>query len=153
MEALINYLTASPETQYFFVMSSVLAGLALFLSGFYFSFVRPMGHHKMNQRFLGNSRKRLVDARLFKPQDESPAGPLLFMLKAVLGWAKVENLQRTLYQADIFCPPEAFLSVAGILACAGYLAGSLFEAVYWRIVLAVAPGDGALPLPADQKEP
>ena len=44
MEALINYLTASPETQYFFVMSSVLAGLALFLSGFYFSFVRPMGH-------------------------------------------------------------------------------------------------------------
>ena len=130
MEALINYLTASPETQYFFVMSSVLAGLALFLSGFYFSFVRPMGHYKMNKR-LGNSGKRLVDARLFKTQDESPASPLLFILKAVLGWAKVGNLQRTLYQADIFYPPEAFLSVTGILACAGYLAGSLFETFYW----------------------
>jgi tight adherence protein B len=139
MEALINYLTTSPETQYFFVMSSVLAGLAFFLSGFYFSFVRPMGHYKMNKRF-GNSGKRLVDARLFKTQDESSASPLLFMLKAVLGWAKVENLQRTLYQADIFCPPEAFLSVAGILACAGYLAGSLFETFYWRIVLAVVLG-------------
>jgi len=140
MEALINYLTASPKTQYFFVMSSVLAGLVFFLSGFYFSFVRPMGHHKMNQRLWGNSGKRLVDARLFKTQDESPASPVLLMLKAVLGWAKVENLQRTLYQADIFYPPEAFLSVAGILACAGYLAGSLFEAFYWRIVLALVLG-------------
>src|SRR5208337_855675 len=140
MEALINYLTASPETQYLFVMSSVLAGLAFFLSGFYFSFVRPMGHRKMNQRLCGNSGKRLVDPRLFKTQVESPAGPLLSMLKAVLGWGKVENLQRALYQADIFCPPEAFVSVAGILACAGYLAGSLFEPFYWRIILAVVLG-------------
>ncbi|MGD0827235.1 MAG: type II secretion system F family protein [Desulfobaccales bacterium] len=140
METLINYLTASPETQYFFAMSSVLAGLAFFLSGFYFSFVRPMGRNELNKRLWGNSRKRLIDARLFKTLTESPAGPLLVMLKAVLGWGKVENLQRTLYQADIFCPPEAFLSVAGILACAGYLAGSLFEAVYWGIILAVLLG-------------
>ncbi len=140
MEALTQYFTVSPEAQYFFVMSSVLAGLALFLSGFYFSFVRPMGYQKMKKRLWGNSRKTLVDARLFKTQAESPASPLLLVLKAALGWGKVENLQRTLYQADIFCPPEAFLSVAGILACAGYLAGSLCAAVYWRIVLAVLLG-------------
>jgi len=140
MEALIHYLTASPETQYIFVMSSVLAGLAFFLFGFYFSFVRPMSHQMMKKRFWGNSRKTLVDARLFKTQAELPPGPLLRILKAALGWGKVENMQRTLYQADIFCPPEAFLSVAGILACAGYLAGTLCEAVYWRFVLAVVLG-------------
>ncbi|MGA7886952.1 MAG: type II secretion system F family protein, partial [Acidobacteriaceae bacterium] len=135
-EDLINLMNPSPETQYIFVMSSVFAGLAFFLSGFYLSFVRPMGRNEMNKRLWGNSRKGLVEARLFKIHGESRAGVLLLMLKAVLGWAKVENLQRTLYQADIFCSPEAFLGVAGILGCAGYLAGSFLAVFYWRILLA-----------------
>ncbi len=140
MAALFHILIASSQFQYYFILSSVLAALGFFLSGFYFSFVRPMGHRKMNQRLWGKTRERLVETRLFKVRVGSPAAPLLRMLKAVLGWSKAENLQRTLYQADIFCPPETFLSLVGILACGGYLAGTFCAAFYWRIALAVVLG-------------
>lgn len=144
MESLMSYLTASPGTHYFFLMSSVFAGVVFFCFGLYFSFFRPM-HDKqlMSKRLWGDSKKKLVHPQLFKIQNEAQTSPLLMVVKTVAGWGKVENLQHNLYQADIFCPAETFLSWAGILACAGFLAGSLIDPFYWRICFAVALG--ALP--------
>ncbi len=144
MEALMNYLNASPGTGYFFVLSSVFAGVVFFLCGLYFSFISPMSQkQKMTQRLWGNSRKTLVQTQLLKAETESQASPLLGVVKQIAGWGKVENLQRNLYQADIFCRPETFLSVVGIMACGGYLLGTFWEPFYWRIALAA--GLGLLP--------
>lgn len=144
METLINYLAASPGTGYFFLLSSVFAGVVFFLCGLYFSFIRPMSQkHMMSQRLWGNNKKSLVQTQLLKVETESQDSPLLTVVKQIAGWGKVENLQRNLYQADIFCRPEAFLSVAGIMACAGYLMGTFREPFYWRIVLGA--GLGLLP--------
>jgi len=122
-------------------MSSVFAGVVFFLCGLYFSFIRPMSEKQlMNKRLWGTNRTKLVQAQIFKTQTEAQVSPLLTVMKTVGGWGKVENLQHSLYQADIFCPPEAFLSVAGIMGCAGYLLGTLLEAFYWRVVLAVCLG-------------
>jgi len=138
------YLSASPETEYLFLMASVFAGVVCFLVGLYFSFLRPMSEkQRLSKRLWGSGKKNQVPAQLFKPQTQGQDSPLLTVMKTVAGWGKVENLQRNLYQADIFSPAESFLSVAGILACAGYLLGTLLGAFYWRIILAA--GLGALP--------
>ena len=145
MESLRLYLSASPETKYFFLLASVFAGVVCFLVGFYFSFIRPLREkQRLSKRLWGSSKKNLVPAQLFKIQTQGQDSPLLTMVKTVAGWGKVENLQCSLYQADIFSPAESFLSVVGILACAGYLIGTLLGAFYWRIIL--AGGLGALPL-------
>ena len=148
MESLMKSLEASSGTEYFFLMSSVFAGVVFFLVGLYFSFLRPMSDKQlMSKRLWGDSKKRSIQTHLFKVQTEAQPSPLLTVLKTVAVWVKadgkVEHLQHSLYQADIFCPPEAFLSVAGILACGGYLAGTMIETFYWR--LALAAGLGVLP--------
>lgn len=148
MESLMESLTAASGTEYFFLMSSVFAGVVFFLSGLYFTFLRPMSDKQlMSKRLWGDGKKRNVQSHLFKVQGEAQPSPLLTVLRTLAAWVKVdgkvENLQHTLYQADIFCPPEAFLSVAGIMACAGYLAGNLLEAFYWKLL--PAAGLGLLP--------
>jgi tight adherence protein B len=141
VESLVNYLTASFGMGYFFVLSSVFAGVVFFLGGLYFSFFRPM-HRKqlINQRLWGNTQNDKIHAQLLKTQMDNEQSPLLIIVKKLVGWSKVENLQRTLYQADIFCPSEVFLSAVGILACIGYLAGATMSAFYWRLLLAAVLG-------------
>jgi tight adherence protein B len=141
METLLDYLNASPGTRYFFVLCTVFAGVVFSLSGIYFSFFRPFQEKKfMNQRLWGSNKKGPVHSQLLKAEKDSEGSVLLTLVKNIAGWGKVEHLQHLLYQADIFCPPEAFLSVTGILACAGYVVGTFLEAFYWRIVLAVILG-------------
>lgn len=146
MEALINFLTSSPDTEYFFVLSSVFAG-GLFLSfGLYFSIIKPMSRKQLiSQRIWGGDKKRLIHPQLFRAQLESQGSPILSLVKKIGGWGKVEKLQRSLYQADIFCSLEAFLGVAGILACGGFLLGTLTDKSYLRIALAAVLG--LLPYP------
>lgn len=141
MENLINNLIGSSGMGYFFILSSVFAGVVFFLGGLYFSFIRPM-HRKqlINQRLWGDAQKSKIHTQLLKTQMDSEQSPLLRIAKKVVGWSKVENLQRNLYQADMFCPAEVFLSLVGLLACAGYLAGAMMPAFYWRLALAVALG-------------
>lgn len=141
MEALRYYLTASARSEYFFTMASVFAAAVFFVSGFYFSFIRAAGRKQMmSKRLWGGGGKKPVQANLIKTAAESQSSPLLKVLKSVVGWGKVEHLQLALYQADIFCPAETFLAVAGILGCAGYLAGTLFQEFYWRLILALVLG-------------
>ena len=144
MESLRAYFSATPETEYLFLLASVFAGVVCFLVGFYFSFIRPVSEKQwLSKRLWGDRQKNLVQTRLFKTQTQVQDSPLMTVFKAMAVWGKVENLQRSLYQADIFYRPETFLGVAGILACAGYLLGTLLGAFYWRIILAA--GLGALP--------
>jgi tight adherence protein B len=147
MESLRAYLNATPEAEYLFLLASVFAGVVFLLVGFYFSFIRPMSEkHWLSKRLWGDSKKNLIQTQLFKTQKQGQDSPLLTVIKAMAVWGKaekLENLQRTLYQADIFSPVEAFLGVAGILACAGYLMGTLLGGFYWRIILAA--GLGMLP--------
>ena len=146
MAALFHILIASSQFQYYFILSSVLAALGFFLSGFYFSFVRPMGHRKMNQRLWGKTRERLVETRLFKVRVGSPAAPLLRMLKAVLGWSKAENLQRTLYQADIFCPPRDLPQSGRHFGLRGLPGRDLLRGLLLADRPGGGPGDDPLPL-------
>ena len=144
MESLRAYLSATSEAEYLFLLASVFAGVVCFLVGFYFSFVRPMSEKQwLSKRLWGGSKKNLVHTRLFKMQTQGQDSPLLTVIKAMAVRGKVENLQRSLYQADIFSPVEAFLGVAGILACVGYLMGTLLGAFYWSII--TAAGLGVLP--------
>ena len=71
----------------------------------------------LTRQLLAFSRKQLLQPRVINLDEvitdlEAMLRRLigkdieLRMLKAVLGWSKAENLQRTLYQADIFAPPR-----------------------------------------------
>jgi tight adherence protein B len=144
MESLSPYLSATPEGKYLFLLASVFAAVVCFLVGFYFSFIRPMSEKRwLRKRLWGDSKKTLVQTQLLKTKRQGQDSPLLTVLKAMNVGGRVQNLQRSLYQAAIFSPVETFLGGAGILACAGYLMGTLLGAFYWRIILAA--GLGALP--------
>jgi hypothetical protein len=45
---------------------------------------------------------------------------------------KIENLQRSLLQADIYWKPGTFLSGVGLLSCAGFLVALLEWGFYLR---------------------
>jgi tight adherence protein B len=144
MEALMKFFGASPGTEYFFVLSCVFAGTIFFISGLYFSFIRPMvSQHSMSRRLWGENKQRIIQTQLLRAEKDSEKSLLLALVKHMAGWGKVENLQHALYQADIFCPPEVFLSTIGILTCAGYMIGSFFNSFWWRMILPL--GLGGLP--------
>ena len=50
--------------------------------------------------------------------------------RAWAAWEKLENLQRNLMQADIYCRPGTFLAVVGLIMCAGFLAAFLKAGTY-----------------------
>jgi tight adherence protein B len=81
---------------------------------------------RLLQRIKGNKRESEVQAQIFKAYQESQESVLLNLVQRVVGWGKVENLQRQLLQADIYVNPGAFLSYVGILACIGFILGATF---------------------------
>jgi tight adherence protein B len=142
MDALMNYLGVSPTTEYFFAICTVFAGVVFFLGGLYFSFIKPQGEKQaMIDRWRFSPQKQ-GQAHLLKREGESDRSPLLALVKRFTGWQNLDFLQHSLYKGDLFCPPEVFLGVAGILACVGYLLGALCAPGYFQLVLALSLGSG-----------
>jgi tight adherence protein B len=81
---------------------------------------------RLAQRLKGNKKDQEVRAQIFKAYEESKESPILAFVERLLGWGRVENLQRLLFQANIYLNPGVFLSLIGILACVGFLLGSTF---------------------------
>ncbi len=95
---------------------------------------------RLLQRIKGNKRESEVRAQIFKAYQESQESTLLNLVQRVVGWGKVENLQRQLLQADIFLNPGAFLSCVGILACIGFLVGTTFFNLTGGVIAALPLG-------------
>jgi hypothetical protein len=57
---------------------------------------------------------------------------LAALARSIGALGKIENLQRSLLQADIYWKPGTFLSGVGLLSCAGFLVALLKWGFYLR---------------------
>ena len=116
------------ETHYLLGLLAVFAGMSTLAYAISSLVVDPLlQKRRVHQRIKGNKRGTEVQAQIFKAYQESKESFLLNLLEGVVGWGKVDNLQRQLLQADIYLNPGAFLSVVGIFACIGFLLGTTFS--------------------------
>jgi tight adherence protein B len=52
-------------------------------------------------------------------------------VQSMAGWSKIENLQRHLYQADIFITPGGYLCLVGLMGSLGFFAGTLIGSLLY----------------------
>lgn len=129
------------ETHYLLGLLAVFAGMASLAYAISSLVVDPLiQKRRVHQRIKGNKRGSEVQAQIFKAYQESKESLLLNLVEGVVGWGKVDNLQRQLLQADIYLNPVAFLSIVGMLACIGFLVGTTFSNLTGGIIAALPLG-------------
>jgi tight adherence protein B len=114
----------------------VFLGVSLLLAGVCQLIVKPLlTRQQIRRRMLKSKNQRFGEIQILKSVEEFEGSLFAAIAKSIGALGKIENLQRTLLQADIYWLPGTFLSVAGLLACAGFLVAFLKGGFY--------PGVGA----------
>jgi tight adherence protein B len=135
-------LKASPA--YALGLVGVFLGMSLLLAGVWQLIVKPLlARQQIRRRISIGKNQRLSQVQILKNVQEMEGSLFAAIAKSIGALGKIENLQRNLLQADIYWPPGTFLSVAGMLACAGFLVASL----KWGIFPAVGAALLCLYLP------
>lgn len=133
----MDYLRFTGDSGYALALIGIALGVWLFFLGIYYLLIVPIRRRrKFTQRLGGNKIGCLTRGQLFKNCRESSNSPVLNLVEKMVGWSMIENLQLNLLRADLNCNPEIFLSVAGILACMGFLIGTLKENLFLSLILA-----------------
>jgi Flp pilus assembly protein TadB len=103
----------------------------LLASGVIVLVIQPLlWRRHMQRRLQGRGRDRLARIQILRDVHALEGSPVMALAQKLGAWGKVENLQRRLLQADIFWHPGTFLSLAGLLACTGFLLAHLYLD-YW----------------------
>jgi tight adherence protein B len=135
-------LKASPA--YALGLVGVFLGMSLLLAGVWQLIVKPLlARQQIRRRISIGKNQRLSQVQILKNVQEMEGSLFAAIAKSIGALGKIENLQRNLLQADIYWPPGTFLSVAGMLACAGFLVAFL----KWGIFPAVGAALLCLYLP------
>jgi tight adherence protein B len=128
------HLKASPG--YTLGLVGVFLGVSLLLAGLCQLIVKPLLIRRQIRQRMNKSRsQRFGDIQILKDVHEVEGSLFAAIAKSIGALGKIDNLQRSLMQADIYWQPGTFLSVAGLLACAGFLVAFLKGGFY--------PGIGA----------
>jgi tight adherence protein B len=132
---------AGMEIQYFFVMVAVFVAVCLVVACVNRFLVKPMRwRRQLNERLRGSKREQEVRAQIFRAYQEVQSGVMLTLVQSVAGWSKIENLQRHLYQGDIFMTPGACLCLVGLMAGLGFFAGTVMGSLLYGIGIGVSLG-------------
>ena len=123
---------------------------AIFVSGYlsisilHHFLLGPLRKRKLlRRRLVEEQREDLIRAKVFKNGDDTSKSLVVRLLEKVGGRRKIENIQRQLLQADIYCNVAFFLGLVGLLAVTGFIIGQLRGNYLGGAILAVALG--ALP--------
>jgi tight adherence protein B len=120
----------STETNFEYTLGLIIVfiGVCLFFSGVYHLVVKPLADQKgFRRRLLKGEREKLSQVQILKSVQEDEKSLVITLAEYVGAWGKIENLQRTLLQGDIFWKPSTFISVMGIFACAGFVLGHFMQ--------------------------
>lgn len=129
--------------EYIMGLCGIFVGVFLLLSSVNHLVIQPLvAKREIERRIQQGRREKLARVQILKANGEEK-GLLLVILEQLAGISKIENLQRSLLQADIFMHPSTFLSIVGILALAGIasglLAGKWALGLVGGVVLGLAP--------------
>ncbi len=110
---------------------AVFLGASLLVTGIYQLVARPIiRRQQINRRMNKGRNQRFSQVQILKNVQEMEGSMLEALAKNLGGLGKIENLQRNLMQADIYCRAGTFLAVVGLLMCAGFLAAFLKAGTY-----------------------
>ena len=120
---------------------------AIFLSGFvgtslvYQHVIRPMRKRQhLRERMDETHRSDLARAQIFKTQPGGKKGLIVNLMERT-GWrATLEKLQKELMRAGIYKTPGNFLSLAVILASAGFILGRFGNNFLVSLLIALVAG-------------
>jgi len=136
----MGFLKLNTNSEYALALVAVFVGIFLLASGLFHLVLRPLlWKRDLNRRLLGH-RARVQRVQILKAVVQADKSVVLLFVERLVGWGKIENLRRKLLQADIFWTPATFLSVCGILASVGLMAGLLRDKLLVGLVLAAALG-------------
>ncbi len=74
--------------------------------------------------------QRFSQVQILKNVQEMEGSVLEVLAKRLGALGKIENLQRSLMQADIYCRAGTFLAVVGLIMCAGFLVAFMKAGIY-----------------------
>jgi tight adherence protein B len=111
---------ASPA--YTLGLIGVFLGVSLLATGVFQLIIKPILHRQQISRRMNKGRNQaLAHVQILKNVQEMEGSLFAAIASNIGALGKIENLQRSLLQADIYWLPGTFLSVVGILACLGFL--------------------------------
>jgi tight adherence protein B len=125
----ISNLKAGPA--YTFGLVGIFLGVSLLAAGIYHIFFKPyMRRLEINRRMSKGRNQHLSQVQLLKNVHEMEGSALEAIAKHLGAMAKIDNLQRNLMQADIYCRAGNFLAVVGLLMCAGFILTLIKGGIY-----------------------
>jgi tight adherence protein B len=123
----MRFFTDHANYAYTLGLVGIFVGVCLAMSGIHFLLIKPLSRQKKFEQRLKKSKKdRLAQVQILKTLNENEKSIVLAMAEGLAGISKLENLQRFLFQGDVFWHPTTFISVMGLLFCAGFGAGMFF---------------------------
>ena len=137
----MDYLNMKADPVYALGLIGVFLGVSLLVTGIYQLIVKPIVQRQQLHRRMSKGRnQRFAQVQIMKNVQELEGSLFQAIAKSLGAMGKIENLQRSLLQADINWRPGTFLSVAGFCAMAAYLAVSIKLGFYPAVGAAVAFG-------------
>lgn len=138
---LLAWLTSFAGPHYVLGLLGVFLGVCLLCSGLYHLVFNPLFRERYVQRRLARTKKdRLAEIQILKEAQEAGGSLILLVVQKLGALRKIENLQKMLLQADIYWHPATFLSVAGLLACMGFLLAFVRMGIYPALAAALLGG-------------
>ena len=118
----MNILNLKASPAYALGLAGVFLGVSLLLAGVFQVIIKPLLTRQQIRRRMNKSKnQRFSHVQILKNVQEMEGSLFAAIAKSIGALGKLENLQRSLLQADIYWRPGTFLSVAGLLACGGFL--------------------------------
>jgi tight adherence protein B len=136
----MGFFKLNASTEYALGMSAVFVMFFLLASAVYHLAVRPLLWQRDLERRLSGQRTKLQKVQIFRAVAEADKSVVLIFAQRLVGWPKVENLRRSLLQADLYWTTTTFLSVAGILFSVGLMGGMLQDNTAIGIVIGLFLG-------------
>lgn len=115
-------------------------GICLLVTYINLAVIEPYRQRRqIHKRLRSNKREQEFRAQIFKAYQATRNSPVLSILQNLIGWGKVDNLQRLLLQADIYLAPGVFVCIVGIMGCLGFIIGTQ-KGGFWPWGLGAAMG-------------
>ncbi len=118
----MDFLNLKASPAYTLGLVGTFLAAALLIAGVYQVVVKPLLRRQALQRRMTKGRnQRLHQIQILKSVQEMEGSLFEAVARSLGALGKIENLQRSLLQADIYWRPGTFLSVAGFSAILGFL--------------------------------
>ncbi len=137
----MNLLNIKASPEYTLGLIAAFTGIALLVTGIYHLLVKPiLQRRQMHERLNKGRDQRLAQIQILKNVQEMEGSIIQAIAESLGALKKIENLQRSLLQADIYWRPATFLALAGLLAAiaflpvflkAGFLPGLGAAVIFW----------------------